>query len=519
MRGHIEEIVFFGDDVRIGRFPAHTRFVYANEALAALPDFDAELRAALDRPLGAEPLEKQLGPKSRVTIAFDDPCLPVPLMLRDPRAKVVGEVLKRLFTIGIPKERIRIVCANGLHRKWSLDELKTVLGRKVVSLMAERISCHDATLDDELSFLGTTSRGHEVEVNRACVEADMLIYVNLNFTSMNGGAKSVLVGLGSWRSIRHHHGPAQWNTDASIMDPATCPMHAILAEMYPLVQKSCNVFQIETVTNNNVWPFPLDLLLAPLGSGHGRKPAGALRRTLFEAASLAPEAFKGWVRKRLVRSDYRPVAVNAGAPAPVHARTLDVLFRQQNVAVESQADVVIYGVPSLSPYSSLSDFNPILLRSLVMGYLVGLFRGRPLVKKGGVVIACNPGFEQFNERHHPAYIDFWKNHLPEYEDPVRCWEELSEPYAANERYLACYREDLAYHGAHGLINWMWSGMGLKHVSSVILAGAREPLTARKIGFIPEPDLGRAIDRALETAGRDASITYQVIPPLFCVDVA
>jgi len=46
MRGPIEEIVFFGDDVRIGRFPAHTRFVYANEALAALPDFDAELRAA-----------------------------------------------------------------------------------------------------------------------------------------------------------------------------------------------------------------------------------------------------------------------------------------------------------------------------------------------------------------------------------------------------------------------------------------------------------------------------------------
>ncbi len=518
MTTRTEELIFYGDDVHVGVFPGETRFVYANDALDGLRDFRSAIRAALDNPLGRDPLEVQLGPSSRVTIAFDDPCLPVPLMIHDPRSLVMEELLARLFRMGIPKDRIRIICANGLHRKWTLSELACVLGRKVISTMGPQISCHDATAGPHLVHLGTTREGFDVEINRACVESDMLIYVNLNFTTMNGWPKSVLVGLGLWSSIRHHHGPAQWNTEHSIMDPASCPMHAVLRDMEPLVNSHCNVFQIETVTNNMVWPFPLDRIMGYVRPDRGAQGPGALRRTALAAASLAPDAVKAWVRTNLVRSAYRPVAIHAGDGAAVHAKTLEILFSQQNVPVDGQSDIVIYGVPNLSPYSALSVFNPILLRSLVMGYLVGLFRGMPLVRDGGVIVAYNPGIARFSQRHHPAYIDFWEHHLPEYEDPVRCWEELAGRYADDPRYTRLYRDEFAYHGTHGLINWMWSGMGMRHVRAVILAGAKEPHTARKLGFIPEPDLSRAIDHAREMTCRDARITYQVVPPLFCVDV-
>jgi hypothetical protein len=518
MKDFVEEFIFYGDDLRIGRFPKDTTFLYANPSLPEISDFPGAINAALDTPLGCLPLEKQLGPGSRVTIAFDDPCLPIPLMIRDTRAMVTEELLKRLFRIGISRERISLICANGLHRKWTLPELSLILGKKVVSEMASRITCHDATRDDNLRFLGATENGYEVEINRAAVEADVVIYVNMNFTSMNGGWKSILVGLGSWRSIRHHHTPAQWNTDHSIMDPLTSPMHAILREMSLLVKKHCNVFQIETIANNRIWPFPIDHLLQPVHDGRRGNPPGIPIRTMLGAASLAPQAVKRWVRNNLVRSDYRPCGVHAGDVDQVHEKTLEILFRQQNVPVAEQADVLIYGVPNLSPYSALSKFNPILLRSLVLGYFLDLFRGKPLVKEGGVIVAYNPGREKFHEGHHPSYIDFWQNDLTENYDPLACWGKLSEAYAENPRYLRLYREAFAYHGAHVLINWMWSGMGLRYVKAVILAGAMEPATAQKIGFLSEPTLERAIERAREMVGPSPHIVYQFIPPLFCVDV-
>ena len=518
MQGYIEELIFYGDDIKIGRFPPETRLIYANPPLDALPDPESSIAWALDNPLGAAPLEKQLNPSSRVLIAFDDPCLPIPHMIRDTRAMVMEELLKRLFRIGIDKDRITLICANGLHRKWTLKELSLVLGKKVVSEMGPRISCHDATQDKDLIHLGTTGNGYEVEINRAAVEADITLYVNMNFTSMNGGWKSILVGLGSWRSIRHHHTYKQWNPQHSIMAPHTSPMHAILNEMSSLIRQRCNVFQIETVANNKIWPFPIEGLLCPIHNGRGGTSPGTALKTLFNTSSIAPQAIKRWVRNNLVRADYRICAVHTGDVDLVHEKTLEILFRQQNIKVDEQVDVLILGVPNLSPYSAQSVFNPILLRSLVLGYFLGLFRNKPLLKEGGVIVAYNPGFDKFHPGHHPSYIDFWNNDLEHYTDPVECWDSLAESYAANPVYTRLYRDSFAYHGTHSLINWMWSGMGLKHVKAVILAGAKQPKTAQKLGFIPHHDLEGAISMAREMAGPSPKVAYQVIPPLFCVDV-
>lgn len=517
MAGPIEEFIFYGDDIRIERFPADTRMVYANPPITPIGDYRKAVNEALDSPIDALPLEKQLGASSRVTIAFDDPCLPVPLMLNDTRAVVIEELLRRLFRIGIDKERIRLVCANGLHRKWTLRELSLVLGKKVVKEMGPgQISCHDATIG--LASLGSTPAGHEVEISRAALESDITIYVNVNFTSMNGGWKGMLVGLGSWRSIRHHHTPAQWNADQTIMNPEMSPMHIILNEMGTIVRKHCNVFQMETVLNNKVWPWPVDRILTPVNSPSRNSPPGKAVRTALSLASLPPGTLKRYVRNTLVRSDYRPSGVWAGDVDSVHEQTLDLLYRQQNVETSGQADILILGVPNLSPYSARSVFNPILLRSLTVGYLMGLFKSRPVVKKGGVIVACNPGREKFHPFHHPSYVDFWNRDLEEHYNPVACWDDLSESYAENPRYLDLYRNGYAYHGTHSLINWMWSGRCMEHVGHVILAGAKDYRTAKKIGFTPAPDFPTALSMAREITGNSPSMVYQVIPPLFCIDI-
>ena len=520
MPDHIEELIFYGDEVKIKGFPRETQFIFANPPMEPLEDFEQAVARALDNPLKAQSLEKQLKPSSRVTIAFDDPCLPVPLMRNDVRGRVIEMVLKRLFALGMDKERIRLICANGLHRKWTLKELAFILGNKVIKEMGpDHISCHDGTKKEELVFLGNTGpdSAHEVEINRAVVESDILIYVNINYTTMNGGWKSVLVGLGSWRSIRHHHTPRQWNLENSLMNPQTGPMHKILKEMGTLVRQKANIFQIECVVNNHVWPPAVDKLLRPLNRPYNKGRPGIFTRGLFSSACLAPGKVTRRVRNAL-RADYKPCAVFAGDVDAVHQRTLEVLEKQQNVRIDSPVDVLILGVPNFSPYSVYSVFNPVLLRGLVAGYMLGLFHRRPLVKKGGIVVAYNPGLEKFHPRHHPSYIDFWQKDLEQFYTPMACWDELSESYARNPSYLKKYREDYAYHGAHCLMNWCWSGMGLKHPAEVILAGAKEPNTARKIGFTPIKDFNDAVAAAKERAGGDVTLAYQVIPPMFCVDV-
>jgi nickel-dependent lactate racemase len=519
MADHVEEFIFCGDDIKIERFPSDTQFIYANPPLRPVASYQEEIARALDAPYNAMPLEKQLDENSHVTIAFDDPCLPVPLMLRDIRGIVIEKLIQRLYKIGVKKDHIRLICANGLHRKWTIKELSRVLGKKVVSEMGpERISCHDATKGDELVYLGTTENGYEVEINKAVVESDITIYVNVNFTSMNGGHKSILVGLGSWRSIRHHHTPLQWNADQSVMNPQTNPMHGILREMGVLVHKKCNIFQIESVINNKIWPWPFDEMLKPLHNGSGTSVPGAVLKTSLSLASYSPRAVKRFVRNNLIRSDYRLCGIFAGDVDDVHKNTLEMLYRQQNVTVDEQADILILGVPNLSPYSALSVFNPILLRSLTLGYLMGLYKNRPLVKKDGIIVAYNPGIQKFHPGHHPSYVDFWHRDLEEHYDPIQCWEELAEPYAENPLYKRLYQDSYAYHGTHALINWIWSGMCMKHLKGVVLAGAKEPETARKIGFMPAPDFSTALSMAKEMAGVHSKMAYQFIPPLFCVDM-
>ncbi len=515
MKRFKEELIFYGDDLTVGRFPEQTDFIYPNPPLEPIDDPDSAINAALDSPIGSKPIEAMVNADSRVTIAFDDPCVPVPLMADDIRRRIIRILLFRLLSAGVSPRRIKLVCANGLHRKWTPKELRLIIGKAPFDILPQgSVTCHDGTDPDQLVYLGSTSSGAEVEVNKAVTESDLLIYVNINFTSMNGGAKSVLVGLGSWRSIRHHHTPVEWNGRDSIMDPANSPMHKILWEMFTILSVKANIFQIETVVTNELWPQAMGRLLEPISRGDGDdKGLLPLKKLFFKAASVTPYALKKRIRNKM-RSFYRLAGIFAGETSQVHERTLKLVSQQHDVSVDKPYDIVVFGVPNLSPYAALSEFNPILLRSLVLGYLFGMFKGAPLVREGGVIIAVNPGHEKFHPFHHPSYVDFWQSDCLRYREPEECWDKLAEAYARDPAYIEAYRDRYAYHGAHVLMNWCWSGSALRYVKAVILAGARSKGTAEKIGFIPADDLESAFQKAYSMIGSDASIAYPVMPPLF-----
>jgi hypothetical protein len=515
MPSYKREFIFSGDDLFIYDFPEKTRIIYPPESMPGVGDERAAIIRALDRPYGAPPLISQVSLTSRVTIAFDDPCLPVPHMDNDPRGQVIEVVVEKLYAAGVKKENIRLICAGGLHRKWTAGELRTILGRKIMGEFRDQITCHDAENPADIVSLGQTAQGEDVEINRAALECDLCIYVNLNYITMNGGHKSAAVGLSTYRSIRHHHRPAALAV-GSLMDPATSGMHASINRMGEVIKGKVNLFQIETVLNNDLWPGPLKKHLLPIGKTTSRRPTTIVRASIPIAARMS-RGIKASVRDRL-RAGYRMIGVNAGKVDEVHKKTLELLFAQQNTLVRGQSDILIYGVPNFCPYSTFSTINPMLVVTMAMGYYFNAHRNKPLVKKNGVVIINNPLTEQFNRRHHPSYVDFYQEHLPEHADPESIPVSLEEAFASNQNYIDLYRQRLAYHGVHAILAWYWANKGLSHVKNVIAAGA-DPEVAKRLGLLPASDLTTAIAMAEEIMGKDASISYHYLIPLNAVDVA
>ena len=77
------------------------------------------------------------------------------------------------------------------------------------------------------------------------------------------------------------------------------------------------------------------------------------------------------------------------------------------------------GIPFICPYNPDGIMNPILVMCMGLGYLFNMYRNKPLVREGGVVIMTHPTYREFHPVHHPSYIDFFEQVLADTTDPAR----------------------------------------------------------------------------------------------------
>ena len=73
-------------------------------------------------------------------------------------------------------------------------------------------------------------------------------------------------------------------------------------------------------------------------------------------------------------------------------------------------------MPFISPYNVNSILNPLLVQVMALGYFFNMYRNKPLLKKGGVMILTHPCYDEFDHDHHPSYIEFFNRLLPETRD-------------------------------------------------------------------------------------------------------
>ncbi len=115
-------------------------------------------------------------------------------------------LVERLNAAGIRDDDIEVVIALGIHRCQTEHEHKKIMGPLHGRI---RVSDHDCDDPGKLVFLGTTSNGIEVEVNRRVTEADQLILTGTigfhYFAGFGGGRKSLLPGVASRKSCMASH--------------------------------------------------------------------------------------------------------------------------------------------------------------------------------------------------------------------------------------------------------------------------------------------------------------------------
>ena len=354
-----------------------------------------------------------------------------------------------------------------------------------------------------------------MEISRRAAESDLLVYVNINLVPMDGGHKSVATGLASYRSLRHHHNVRTMRHSRSFMDQERSELHSSNWRMGRLIAASgVKVFQIETTLNNDTFPEQMAFLQRREWEWTARDRATYLAVT--RGLSITPPRL-GRSIFQSIKAPHAMTGVHAGEVEAVHRATTEMLYRQQMVPVEGQTDVAVFGLPHLCPYNVNSIMNPILVMCMGLGYLFNLYRGRPLVREGGVAILSHPTPWAFHPVHHPSYIDFFEEVLADTTDPIEVEKTYEERFATDEWYRHLYRTSHAYHGVHPFYMWYWGAHALEHLGRVIIVGG-EPRAVRRLGFAPASTLTDALEMASDTVGPEPTITHLHCPPIMLADV-
>jgi hypothetical protein len=514
-RDSVPRTLFAGDRLIEVDLPPGTRAIYPKAPVEPLKDPEAAIRYALNHPLGSEPLYAKLRPGMKVTVAVDDISLPLPPMRRpDVRERVLTVLLKLFADHGV--EDIEIIIATGVHRRMKANEIRHMVGDKVFdAYFPDRLYNHDAEDRANLVVVGQTAHGETLTLNRRAAESDLLVYVNMTFVPMNGGYKSVAVGLCDYESLRAHHNPASIRASDSYMDPAKSQLAHDIGRLGRLAHEKLPIFSIETTINNRMFDPSLDFLMKNEDDLTGRERA--LLKALVVSTGKLPQPARQAIFDRFP-APYGMTGVWAGNVEEVHARAIEKSFEQYCVPIQGQADVLVFGVPYISPYNVHAFLNPLLVQVLAQGYLFNMYRGAPLVKKGGTLILFHPCTDKFDHEQHAPYVDFVHRLLPETRDANVLRERYEEKFARDPALIQMFRTGHAYHPSHPFFMWYWGENGRQHLGRVIVVGADNEYIPKLFGWETAPSLDDALYRAKNGEARSLDVTLLHVPPIVMGDM-
>lgn len=237
--------------------------VIEGNEIEPIKDIRGALLGALDAPIDSLPLSDVASKASSIVIVVSD--MTRYWMRQDIIVPLIVEYL--VDKCGKSYSDLEIVIATGTHVGGSEEDLRTL----VTSDIFDKVKTvnHDCRSDD-LVYLGTTSYGTPVKINKDAAEADLVICLGAAtyhvMAGFGGGRKSILPGISALETIKHNHAyslaPDKFITNPEIGNGILDgnPLNEDMLEAAAMMR---NLFMITLITD-------AEFRLASIFAGHWR---------------------------------------------------------------------------------------------------------------------------------------------------------------------------------------------------------------------------------------------------------
>lgn len=165
--------------------------VYRAKEIAPSKSEPEIIKDSFLHPRGTPRIKDMVSKKDKILILSDDNTRPTPVK------KILLYLLDELHTAGIKDNDIKIMIALGTHRAMTEEELIAKLGKEIVA--GFEVTNHQCKDKSRLEFVGNTSLGIEIWINKAAREADFIIGIGRIMPHMGagftGGGKIIVPGI------------------------------------------------------------------------------------------------------------------------------------------------------------------------------------------------------------------------------------------------------------------------------------------------------------------------------------
>ncbi|MER1956716.1 MAG: lactate racemase domain-containing protein [Solibacillus sp.] len=430
----------YGHGLMEAELPDTTDVFVPGETIADPPHLpEDEIEAAtlhsVRNPHGMPTLTELANADSKVTIIFPDIVKGGEHSTAHRRVSI-KLILQELYSVGVQKKNILLICSNGLHRKNTDVELKRILGEDLFYdfYQFNQIINHDSEDYEHLVDLGTTASGDPVIMNKYVHDADVAILIGHTqgnpYGGYSGGYKHCSTGITHWKSIASHHVPKV--------------MHR--KDFVPASTKS-------------------------------------LMRHKFDEIGEYMEACMGkkfFCCDAVLDSKSRQIEIHSG-----HAKALQpVSWETANNRTfvkfaEKKYDILVFGLPQNFHYGEGMGTNPIMLMQAISAQII---RHKKILSDNCVIICSSVCNGYFHDELWPylreLYDDFQKDSMNTLPDLNR----LGEYYATNAEYIRKYRYANAFHPFHGFSMISSAHIAEMNTAAIYIVGAEKPGYARGMGL-------------------------------------
>ena len=165
-----------------------------------ISDVERAIVENLENPMGMDKLHKLVNSEDKVAIVIDDVTRPLPSKI------LLPPLISLLKRVGVKRDNITIIIATGTHRAITKDEARELMG----DYIASNYNWVNHNCDDnDLIYVGKTSYGNRVIINRYYVEADFKIVISditpHYYAGFGGVYKSIVPGIAGRETINFNH--------------------------------------------------------------------------------------------------------------------------------------------------------------------------------------------------------------------------------------------------------------------------------------------------------------------------